>query len=207
MVGFQQSSAPTGYLLVDGMPVTTQLSGHFLNSAAGLADLLGRPPSRPGGQQRPLRGDLGVLFGERTNFAGLVGALPAGFRQLRRAGRPNEGRSTSSTTRVPFDHRGPPQPGHRGRGFRQRTSTSTPPPRGSPTPQTSTSSNPTNTPAHARRIAFHRGPPHSGMNYKRPIMEDPTPDPVDSLPHPARPLHRPLPPHFRRACYIDSIAL
>ncbi len=57
------------------------------------------------------------------------------FRQLRRAGRPNEGRSTSSTTRVPFDHRGPPQPGHRGRGFRQRTSTSTPPPRVHPPPR------------------------------------------------------------------------
>ncbi len=131
MVGFQQSSAPAGYLLVDGMPVTAQLSGHFLNSAAGLADLPGCPPSRPGGQQRPLRGDLRVLFGERTNFAGLVGALPSVFPPAQPGGPPERGK---------IDQHPPPgclstTDRHRRRGARQRTSTSTPPPRVHPPPR------------------------------------------------------------------------
>ena len=53
------------------------------------ADLLSRPPGRPSGQQRPLRSDPGVLFGERPLTAALAGAFPAAFPPAQ-PGRPPE---------------------------------------------------------------------------------------------------------------------
>ena len=60
-----------------------------------------------------------------------------------RTGRPNAGRSTSSTPRSPLDHTSPPQPPQHGRRCRHRTCTRNRPPAASSTPSTSTSPSPT----------------------------------------------------------------
>ncbi len=60
------------------------------------------------------------------------------------AGRPNAGRSTSSTSRSPSDHSGPPQRPQSGLGARLRMCTRSGSPASSSTPSTSTSPSPTN---------------------------------------------------------------
>ena len=46
------------------------------------------------------------------------------FRQQRRTGRPNAGKSTNTTLRYPLDHTPPPQASQTGRALRERITTS-----------------------------------------------------------------------------------
>ena len=78
------------------------------------------------------------------------------LRHTRRTGRPNAGRSTSTTARSPSDHNGPPQPSHGGLAARQRTCTRNGPPPSSPTLSTSTSPSPTNS-SHMRVGSYSTG--------------------------------------------------
>ena len=67
------------------------------------------------------------------------------FRQCRRTGRPNAGKSTNTTLRSPLDHTDPPQAPQTGRGIRERiTTTSGAPSPPSWIPTRSTSPRPTN---------------------------------------------------------------
>ena len=119
------------------------------------------------------------------------------FRQPSRTGRPNTGRSTSSTSLSPLDHTRPPQPGHNGREPPTvRNSTTSAPSRGSPTSSNSTPPNPANT-LHMR-LYLHstRGPPSLGDVFSVRLWRTPPPNP--RIPPP--PPNPPLPPHFRRAC-------
>ncbi len=83
-------------------------------------------------------------------------------------GRPNAGRSTSSTPRSPSEHSRPPQAPQPGRGARRRTRTRSGSPAPSSTPSTSTSPSP-NISSHARRGCLPQGSSRCSAAWRRRI--------------------------------------
>ena len=61
------------------MPIAAQFFGDFVDRAPHFPNLDGHPPSRSGGQQRPLRTYRGILFDERPERAPSARARPAPF--------------------------------------------------------------------------------------------------------------------------------
>ena len=96
-----------------------------------------------------------------------------------RAGRPNAGRSTSSTCRSPLDHNAPPQTSQPGLDIRRRMCTLSGSPGSSSTPSTSTSPSPT------RRSQTRVGSHSTGILQvfgclSAPILGDPSRSAADS---------------------------
>ena len=81
-----------------GVPATAQIARHIGDRAAVAADLQRRPPSCPCRQRATSRGDLGVVVAPAAPTAR---AAPALLAHTNRVGRPNTGRSTSTTSRTP----------------------------------------------------------------------------------------------------------
>ena len=69
-----QSGPERDHGVVNGVPVTAQLSGHLSHSAPELADLPGGPPSGPVGHDLAGRRDARVFPGPRPHLAITVGA-------------------------------------------------------------------------------------------------------------------------------------
>ncbi len=81
-----------------GVPPTTELTGDVGHGASVAADLQRRPPSCPCGQRAPGPSDLMIGVGPAATTPW---ASPSLLAPHQPAGRPNTGRSTNTTSRIP----------------------------------------------------------------------------------------------------------
>ena len=173
--------------VVDGVPVAAQLDRHLVHRAPVPADLHGDPPPRPIRQRQPRRRDRRVLaVHDPTGHAACTHTQRC-LCHTSRAGRPNTGRSTSSTAVGPFTT-APAQPAHtrpRIAGLDMHHARA---PALSIDAEHGHLRQTNQQLAHARRVHFHRGSPELDDVRHRQVRRAPVPR--------QGPLH---PAHFRSA--------